>query len=94
MTIQEAKNNKPKYDDLIGKTVRYKDLDYLVQDVVIVPSDSSTWAEMTSEIKEEGGAATVDKLPKEKEVELALLGNDVSDGTSAVLKVTEVEFLL
>jgi hypothetical protein len=94
MDVQEAKNSKVNYDDLVGKTVRYLDQDYVVQDIVIVPSDSSFLAEYTDGYLLNGFDEAVKKLPSNTDVEIGLLCNEIVDGSAAILKVTEVEFLL
>lgn len=94
MNVQEATQARTNYHDLVGKTVRHKDLDYLVQETVVVPSDSSSLSEFTDGYLAEGFDSASKKVPSDANVEVALLCTKVIDGSTKILKVTEVEFLL
>lgn len=94
MNVQEAKEARTNYHDLVGKTVRHNDLDYLVQEIVVIPSDSSSIVEFTDGYVEDGFEAASNKLPTDANMEVAMLCTKVIDGSTAILKVTEVEFLL
>ncbi len=94
MNVQEAKSARLNYEDLVGKTVRYLEQDYVVQDVVIVPSDSASLAEYTDGYVANGFDEAVKRLPADSDVEIGLLSHEVIDGSVAILKATEVEFLL
>ena len=94
MNGQEATEARTNYNDLVGKTVRQNDLDYLVQEIVVVPSDSSSLLEFTDGYLEDGFNTASQKLPKDTNVEVALLCTEIINGSTKILKVTQVEFLL
>jgi len=94
MNVQEATEARTNYHDLVGKTVRQNDRDYLVQEIVVIPSDSSSLSEFTDGYRADGFDSASQKLPNDANVEVALLCTEVASGSTNILKVTEVEFLL